>query len=92
MRISWKSIGEHYEAQAGEKTYKIVKSSGGSVWELFHIVTEGTHGYPATMTHSYLTNAKSLVAAKKIVSDLHNGKIYLDDECVPRKTKPTEDI
>ncbi len=87
MRVSWKAIDNHYEAQAGDKTYRIIKSSGGHVWELFQVIAEGTRGFPVSMTQHYLTNAKSLAAAKKIVSELHNGKIYLDENCVPRKVE-----
>tara|TARA_R100000008_G_C3457295_1_gene102356 strand:- start:250 stop:528 length:279 start_codon:yes stop_codon:yes gene_type:complete len=90
MRISWKPIGDHYESHTGDKSYKIVKASGGSVWELFQIIEEGTHGYPATMTQYYLTNAKSLAAAKKIASELYNGKVFLDDNRIPRKIENTK--
>ncbi len=92
MRISWKATEDYHEAQAGDKIYRLKKSTGGSVWELFQVIAEGTHGFPVSMTQHYLTNAKSLAAAKKIASELHNGKIYLDENCVPRKAEQPKDV
>jgi len=92
MRISWKAVDDHYEGHAGKKAYKIAKSSGGHVWELFQVIKEGTHGFPVNMTQYYLTNAKSLATAKKIVSELHNGKVFLDDNRVPRKVGASKKV
>ena len=85
MRFSWKTIDDVHQAEAGDKTYHVKKSPSGAVWELFELVSPATHGLPRAMTCRYLTNAKSLASAKKIASDLHNGRAYLDEECVPRK-------
>tara|TARA_Y100000310_G_scaffold33603_1_gene31758 strand:- start:987 stop:1256 length:270 start_codon:yes stop_codon:yes gene_type:complete len=85
MRFVWKENKDTHRAEAGDKIYHIARSPGGTVWELFEVVQPDAHGKPRGMTQHYLTNAGSLALAKKIASDLHRGKIYLDDECVPRK-------
>jgi hypothetical protein len=85
MRFVWKEDKSTHRAEAGDKTYHIARSPGGTVWELFEEVQPGAYGMPRGMTQHYLTNATSLTSAKKLASDLHRGKIYLDDECVPRK-------
>ena len=85
MRFSWKIDGDAHRTETGDKVYQITKSSGGAVWELFEVLTPDAHNFPRGMTHRYLTNAKSLAIAKKIASDLYRDKVYLDEECVPRK-------
>ena len=85
MRFVWKDDDGVHRAEAGDKTYQVTKSSGGAVWELHEVLTSDNHNFPRGMTHRYLTNAKSLAIAKKIASDLHRGKVYLDEDCVPRK-------
>jgi hypothetical protein len=89
MRFSWKNADGIHRAEVENKVYQICKSPTGSVWELFEIMLPGTPGYPSAMTHNYLTNAKSLAVAKKIASDLHSGKVYLDEKRVPKKINDT---
>ena len=75
-RFSWKKLTDTlYQTELDNKTYQIHKY--GKVWEVVEIVSG---------TYHYLTNAKGIIAAKKITSDLYHGKIYLDENCVPKKT------
>jgi hypothetical protein len=92
MRFSWKNADGAHRAEVEDKVYQITKSPAGAVWELYEIVQPGEVGLPRGMSFRYLTNAKSLVLAKKIASDLHGGKIYLDEECVPRKVIDKTDV
>ena len=92
MRVSWKTVDNHLETKKDDKTYKIVKSSGGTVWELFRVVQRDTQGFPSAMTQHYLTNAKSLAAAKKIISDLLNDRVFLDENCIPRRIEDTKKV
>ena len=77
MGLRWKKNEDGIpEARTSKRTFQILKS--GEVWELIEVIGD---------KHCYLTNAKSLLQAKRIATAYKAGQIYFDEECVPRKVK-----
>ena len=77
MALRWKKNEDGTpEARTSKRTFQIFKS--GEVWELIEVIGD---------TRCYLTNAKSLLQAKRIATSYKAGQIYFDEECVPRKVK-----
>ena len=72
--MTWKKINKKiYKIDLNNREFQITKS--GSVWAITEQIGH---------CMCYLTNANSLPAAKKIVSNYNKGKIYFDDNCIPR--------
>ena len=77
MALRWKKNEDGIpEARTSTRTFQIFKS--GEVWELIEVIGD---------KRCYLTNADSLLKAKRIATSYKAGQIYFDEECVPRRVK-----
>lgn len=80
LKLKWKKNNGICRSENSNRVFQITKS--GNVWELVEVIKD---------KRCYLTNANSLAHAKRIATDYNAGKVYFDDNCVPRR-KVTDEV
>jgi hypothetical protein len=75
LKLKWKKAAGVCQSENSGRVFQITKS--GNAWELVEVVKD---------KQRYLTNANSLAHAKRIATDYNAGKVYFDDNCIPRRS------